>query len=89
MDSFLIGYDLNKAGQDYDTLIEKIKDLGTWWHCLDSTWIIKSNYTVVDIRNYLRQFIDGNDEILVVKLTGDAAWYGFSAEGSNWLKKNL
>lgn len=89
METYLIGYDLNKAGQDYDTLIEKIKDLGTWWHCLDSTWIIKSNYTVVDIRNYLRQFIDGNDEILVVKLTGDAAWYGFSAEGSNWLKKNL
>lgn len=89
MKTFLIGYDLNQAGQDYNTLIEKIKDLGTWWHCLDSTWIIKSNSTAVDIRDHLRQFIDGNDEILVVKLTGDAAWYGFSAEGSNWLKQNL
>lgn len=89
MKTFLIGYDLNQAGQDYESLIEKIKDLGTWWHCLDSTWIIKSNSTAVDIRDHLKQFIDGNDEILVVKLTGDAAWYGFSAEGSSWLKQNL
>lgn len=34
--------------------------------------------------------IDGNDELLVVNIgTGGAAWTGFNARGSQWLKDNL
>jgi hypothetical protein len=36
MKTFLIGYDLNKTGQDYKDLIKAIKLLGAWWHHLDS-----------------------------------------------------
>lgn len=39
--SILVGYDLNRPHQDYGDLIDAIKALGTWWHCLDSTWIVK------------------------------------------------
>lgn len=89
MRSYLIGYDLNKSGQDYATLIEEIKKLGTWWHCLDSTLIIKSSSTAVAIRDHLKKFVDSNDELLVVCLTGEVAWNGFTDECSNWLKNNL
>ncbi len=89
MTSYLIGYDLNKTGQDYKDLIDKIKTLGTWWHCLDSTWIIKSNLTAVQIRDILRSHIDSNDELLVAKLSGEAAWTGFDDQCSKWLKDNL
>lgn len=89
MKSYLIGYDLNKSGQDYSTLIEQIKKLGNWWHCLDSTWIIKSNSTAKDIRNHLKKYIDGNDELLVARLSGEAAWTGFDDNCSKWLKENL
>lgn len=91
MAAILIGYDLNRKGQDYATLIAKIKELsGTWWHCLDSTWIIKCDLTAVQVRDTLTQFIDANDELLVVDITGDhAAWRGFDDSCSNWLKKNL
>ena len=89
MKSYLIGYDLNKTGQDYETLIEQIKKLGTWWHCLDSTWIIKSDLTATQIRDNLQSYIDSNDELLVAKLSGEAAWIGFGDECSNWLKNNL
>lgn len=87
--SYLIGYDLNKSGQDYTTLIEAIKKLGTWWHCLDSTFIVKSSSSAALIRDHLNQFIDSNDELLVVCLTGEGAWTGFSKECSDWLKNNL
>ena len=87
--TYLIGYDLNKSGQDYSTLIEKIKELGDWWHCLDSTFIIKSTSTSISIRDHLKNFIDVNDELLVVGLNGEAAWHGFNSECSNWLKNNL
>ena len=87
--TYLIGYDLNMSGQDYSTLIEKIKELGDWWHCLDSAFIIKSTSTSISIRDYLTNFIDVNDELLVVGLNGEAAWHGFNSECSNWLKNNL
>jgi len=86
MKTFLIGYDLNKTGQDYTSLKDAIKKLGTWWHCLDSTWIIKSDSTAVNIRNYLQGFIDSNDELLVLNVTGaERAWTGFNTDCSNWL----
>ena len=89
MKSYLIGYDLNKSGQDYSSLIEQIKKLGTWWHCLDSTWVIKTNSSAQQIRDFLRKYIDSNDELLVVHLSGEAAWAGFKKECSEWLKNNL
>lgn len=91
MNTYLIGYDLNKTGQDYETLINKIKGLtNTWWHCLDSTFIIKTDLTAVQIRDYLVSFIDSNDELLVARLSGEAAWNnGFSDKCSDWLKNNL
>jgi hypothetical protein len=59
MASYLIGYDLKKPGKDYASLIEAIKNLGSdWWHCLDSTWIIKHDGPSVAIRDALSRHID-------------------------------
>jgi len=56
----------------------------------DSTWIVsKTDLTAEQIRDRLLPHIDRTDELLVAKLTGEAAWYGFDTEGSNWLKENL
>jgi len=33
--------------------------------------------------------IDSNDELLVLCLTGEGAWIGFSKKCSDWLKNNL
>ena len=90
MKTYMIGYDLNKTGQDYTALISKIKNtFGTWWHHLDSTWIVKSDLTAAQIVNLLSPLIDRNDELLVARLNGEAAWVGFDDKGSNWLKENL
>lgn len=89
MKSYMIGYDLNRPGQDYESLIEAIKGLDDWWHCLDSTWIVRSSLTVVQIRDLLSPHIDSNDELLVALLSGEAAWTGFDDECASWLTKNL
>lgn len=90
MKTYLIGYDLNKSGQDYKDLIDKIKaTFSTWWHHLDSTWIVKSDLSAVQIRNLLKPFIDSNDELLVASLSGESAWAGFNDKGSKWLKDHI
>lgn len=91
MSSILIGYDLNRQGQNYNALIDKIKSLSsTYWHCLDSTWIIKTQLTAQQVRDTLKPFVDQNDELLAIDVSGDAAaWTGFDQNCSQWLVNNL
>lgn len=89
MGTYLITYDLHKPGQSYNKLYEAIKKLGSWWHCLDSNWIVTTNLNAVKIRDSLIPYLDPNDDLLVVHLSGEGAWRGFSDECSNWLKNNL
>ncbi len=81
----LVTYDLNRPGQQYATLYEGIKSLGTHWHCLDSTWLLKTSYSTEQVRDHLKKFIDTNDKLLVVDFDGWAAT-GFPLEGYSWMK---
>lgn len=86
----MVGYDLNNPGKDYAKLIEAIKSCGSWWHHLDSTWLVQTSQSATQVRDYLRPMQDPNDELLVMNVTKDAsAWAGFNAEGSQWLKNAL
>lgn len=85
---YCICYDLNSPGQDYNTLHDAIKSYGTWWHHLDSTWLIKTDQTAVQIREYLSQFIDKNDELLVFPVAPGWAGTGFSKKAYEWLHNN-
>jgi hypothetical protein len=89
MSVYLVGYDLRKPGQDYSDLLDAIKSYGTWWHHLDSTWIIETDQTPSQVRDYLSIYLDSNDELLVASIAAPAAWTGFNPAGSNWLKKHL
>lgn len=53
MDTLMVGYDLNVSGQRYDELIEKLKGFVRSWHCLDSTWLIKTNLSATEVRDEL------------------------------------
>ncbi len=75
MASYLISYDLDKPGQDYPRLITELERLGAV-RILYSEWIFRSTSSAVEIRDWLKSFIDSNDMLLVVALTGEAAWTG-------------
>lgn len=88
MSVYQINYDLRKQ-RDYSPLIERIQSYGTWCHPLKSAWIIVTDQTAVQVRDNLEAVMDGDDELLVTRLQGEAAWYGLSNEISQWLKDNL
>ena len=91
MTTFVIGYDIHPSkGETYDELIAAIKIVGsTWWHHLDSTWVVVSQKTAVQIRDALIPHLRSDDQLLVAVLAGEAAWTGFNENGSSWLKSNL
>jgi hypothetical protein len=88
---YMIGYDLHPSkGETYDELLAAIPKVGTTtWHCLDSTWLVVSEKTAAEIRNELRQHIQDDDQLLVMRYGKGAAWFGFTGECQQWLIDNL
>ena len=90
MATYIISYDLSKPGRDYSGLYDAIKSLATtYWHHLESTWLIDTVHSAAQIRDALKQSVDSNDKLLVLRSGREAAWCGFNANGSQWLKENL
>lgn len=88
MSTYMIGYDLNGPAKDYEDLKDAIKQLGAWWHHLDSTWLVKTSNSAVAIRDSLKAHLDSDDELLVINVTNaERAWCGFDEPGSKWLKE--
>ena len=71
MSAYLITYDLNKVGQNYEKVYEEIKKLGSWAHWLDSTWFVKSSLTADEIVGKLKKHFDSNDTLFVVEMTSN------------------
>lgn len=90
MKTILIGYDLNKDGQNYPKIIERIEKYPGVFHALDSTWLVNTNDSADTVAQTLRNFTDANDEIMVLDVT-DADWsvVGFTESDAKWLQDNV
>ena len=89
MSAYLVTYDLNQRGQNYDCLHKKLGAYPTHWHMQGSVWIIESDETAVQIADKLTSCLDGNDNLFVTELIGQSAWIGFSDDGDEWLQEVL
>lgn len=73
MSLYLISYDLDQPGQNYDQLIAALKGKGAT-RVLYSAWALRTGSNAVQIRDWVKQFVDSNDRILVCPLEGWASW---------------
>ena len=83
---YVVSYDLRKPDRNYEDLIRELKSFGTWWHQTSSVWIIVTSKTAVEVRDYLKQFIDINDKLFVSRISNNWAATGFSEQEYNWVK---
>lgn len=88
--NYLISYDLNTPGKNYEALYEAIKGAsnGVWCKPLRSVYIIQSSLSAKAIYDRLVPCLDKNDNVLVVEITQNYWWY-LEAETSNYLSKML
>lgn len=89
MGIFAISYDLSSPTQNYDNLYRAIESCGSWWRCLESTWLLSSNMTALDIANRLWGELDADDKLLVTPVAPGSAWAGITGECEVWLRANL
>lgn len=90
MSVYLISYDLNRPGQSYTELYEVLKQASTWWHYLESTWLISSPEPIDIWQKRIRAKIDENDTFLIVELSGSKPYSGWLAQKAwDWIKNHL
>jgi len=86
----LITYDLNRPGKDYTKLYEEIKNLGTWWHYLDSVWVVDTTLSPQQVWARLTPAIDQNDSVFVVRIKNDQRYSGWlKQEAWDWLNAKV
>jgi hypothetical protein len=87
-----ISYDLGKpeTASDYEVLISKIKSYGSWAKPEYSLWFIKTGKDTAIVRDELQPYLDSNDKLLVMAVTGDGwASTRLPADVVKWMKDNI
>ena len=84
--NILVTYDLNKAGQNYEALIEEIKQLGAWAKVQQSVWYLHTPYSADEVLDRLSKVTDFNDSIFVANMN-NASWRGLSFEVQKFIQE--
>lgn len=83
-----ISYDLRDPGQNYDKVIERIKQLGSWAKIHYSFWYVNSASTASQAVDFLTPVLDANDRVYVVDATNNvAAWNSLPADVDAAIKR--
>lgn len=86
---YLISYDLNAPGQDYQKLFSAIKQIsGGYTRCLKSTWLINTRLNADQIVKKLSNCIDKNDGLFVTKVTPDCQCH-LPKKSRDWIEEAM
>ena len=67
--NLFISYDLDKPGQNYDAVHNRIKSLGRWYHAQQSLFYVHTAMSPQEAHNAIWSVMDINDRLLVVDAT--------------------
>lgn len=63
--NLLVTYDLDKPGQNYEAIHEKIKSLGRWYHPQQSVFYLHTGLTAQLAHDAIGAVMDANDRLIV------------------------
>ena len=87
---YMITYDLNSKGQNYEDVIQSIKDAstGAWCSYWKSSYLIKSNRTVQQVSDKITPHLDSNDRLIVIETK--ANYQGWLSEKQwKYIRENI
>ena len=87
-----VSYDLHRESRrDYQRLFEALKSFDGWYHELESTWFIWSEWTPYQVYEYLKPHLHQRDTVCITPIADDQGWWtqGFSERAVEWLRYHL
>lgn len=88
MSIYMISYDLNKPGQNYEDVRKVIESFGAWCHYLESTYLIKTSSSIFDVESAISKHLDGSDRLLVCEVVKPIRGW-LSDKQWKWIEENL
>lgn len=89
MSRILISYDLIKPDKNYSKLSDHLESYENYKRILESVWLIITDLTAQEVRDAADDYIDQDDQIFVVDITGKAtAWRHLPDNVATWIKSN-
>ena len=78
----LVTYDLKQPGRDYEPVFKYLRQ---YTHCkkMESVWLLDTTNSTKTVRDHMKQVVDGNDIVFVVRLAQD--WGSFNYGCADWL----
>ena len=89
MNTYIISYDLSEPGQNYEDVLNAIKEHSGWARLGGSAYVVLSENSTAEVRDKIAAAIDSNDKLFVGTINAPAAWIGLTDDVSDWLKNNL
>lgn len=86
---YLITYNLNKEGQDYEALYKAIRDISpAWCRFMKSAWFVDTPKSEEQIRDYLLTVMDKNDLLFITKVSKQYKGW-LTDDVWDWLKDRI
>jgi len=89
MKTYIISYDLmDSDSEEYEKLFNYFKNYRNWAHINESLWAVKTNKSAVKIRDEIKEIVNKDSSLFVIKSGIEAAWRNVLCRNI-WLKNNL
>ena len=85
---YMIAYDLNSPGQNYKNLKEEIKNLGSWCHYLESTYLVSCSLSINAVSDLITKHLDSSDRLILCKVEKPIKGW-LSEKQWDWIRENL
>ena len=83
-----ITYDLRNPGQNYEMLLQRIKKYPSWARLGGSSYLIFTDNSPQQVRDYLLPVLDNNDQLWVGVAPAPSAWHELPDDVANWIHEN-
>ena len=85
----LVSYDLKNPDRDYQSLYTAIKNCSiTWWHYLESVWLIRTELSPKDVFEKIHCSMDNNDSLLITVFNEEMYSGWLPSKAWEWIQNN-
>jgi hypothetical protein len=88
MQVLLVTYDLKTANHNYSPFYDTLKQQGTWWHYLASTWLIATTKTPSELYGAVVSHITTSDSLLIAPIRRPF-WGYLPRDAWDWLNTHV
>lgn len=85
---YLVSYDLKVPGRDYAKLYEVLKSSTSWWHYLESTWLLYTEENMPVWSDRIRSTLDENDRFIILDVTGKSRNGWLPRKAWDWIREH-